>query len=59
MDGDNNDGTGNQDNDSMDVTEDNEETDERKKRIVGGNFKVSSTVSTEKKGIPKWFKTAK
>lgn len=31
---------------------------EPKKRIVG-TFKVSSTVTTEKASMPKWFKTAK
>lgn len=34
------------------------DSSEPKKRIVG-TFKVSSTVTTEKAGLPKWFKTSK
>lgn len=43
----------------MEVTQmESEAADEPKKRIVG-TFKVSSTVTTEKGALPKWFKTAK
>lgn len=41
--------------DQMEVTS---SCDEPKKRIVG-TFKVSSTVTTEKGSLPKWFKPAK
>lgn len=42
----------------MDVASGSTDSGEPKKRIVG-TFKVSSTVTTEKGAMPKWFKPAK